>query len=195
MSRQSGVPHSHPQVNPSSVEWVPAHIGIAGNELADGAARDAHASHGPTTTFITRNDVARLYIARSTRELHPDPRVAAGKGPRPLPDEGLARRDRSLLLRLRIGCYRTAERLHRLTGGGSPLCADCADEETLQHLLLKCPCADNQRRVLLATYGRLGLPRTTIEHLLFPACAKTSAVRAFAALLEFIEAAGQRGRF
>ncbi|KAH6921749.1 hypothetical protein HPB50_004492 [Hyalomma asiaticum] len=120
--------------------------------------------------------------------------VELAKGPRPLPDKGLARRDRSLLLRLRIGCYRTAERLHRLTGGGSPLCADCAEEETLEHLLLKCPGADNQRRVLLATYGRLGLPRTTVEHLLFPACAKTSAVRAFAALLEF-EAAGLRGRF
>ncbi|KAH6935787.1 hypothetical protein HPB50_010051 [Hyalomma asiaticum] len=112
---------------------------------------------------------------------------------RPLPDKGLARRDRSLLLRLRIGCYRTAERLHRLIGG--PLCADCADEETLEHLLLRCPCADDQRRVLLATYSRLGLRRTTVEHLLFPACTRTSAVRAFAALLEFIEAAGLRGRF
>ncbi|KAH6919937.1 hypothetical protein HPB50_029076 [Hyalomma asiaticum] len=70
-----------------------------------------------------------------TRELHPDPRVAAGNGPRPLPDKGLARRDRSRLLRLRIGSYRTAERLHRLTGGGSLL---CTDEETLEHLLLRC---------------------------------------------------------
>ncbi|KAH6924596.1 hypothetical protein HPB50_019813 [Hyalomma asiaticum] len=144
-------------------------------------------------TFVTKTDVARIYISHSTRELHPDTCVAAGNGPRPLPDKGRARRDRSLLLRLRIGCYRTAERLHRLTGRGSPFCADCAGEETLEHLL-RCPNADAQRQVLLAAYRRLGLPRSSVEHLLFPACARSSAGRALTALLECIEAARLRGR-
>ncbi|KAH6923081.1 hypothetical protein HPB50_021411 [Hyalomma asiaticum] len=70
----------------------------------------------------------------------------------------------------------------------------CADEETLEHPL-RYPNADAHRQVLLPAYRRLGLPRSTVAHLLFPACARSSAGRAFTALLEFIEAAGLRGRF
>ncbi|KAL1468743.1 hypothetical protein MTO96_041279, partial [Rhipicephalus appendiculatus] len=82
-----------------------------------------------------------------------------GIPPRPLPRTGLSRRARAFLLRLRTDSCRTAEgRLFRLSGEGSPSCAQCPAEETLEHILLQCPGYDDQRRRLLGVYGRLGLP-------------------------------------
>ncbi|KAL1484640.1 hypothetical protein MTO96_032477 [Rhipicephalus appendiculatus] len=70
---------------------------------------------------------------------------------------GLGSRTRAFLLRLRTDCSRTAERLFRLTGDGSPSCALCPAEETLEHILRQCPGYDDQRRQLFGAYGRLGL--------------------------------------
>ncbi|KAL1426749.1 hypothetical protein MTO96_018064 [Rhipicephalus appendiculatus] len=69
-----------------------------------------------------------------------------------------ARHAWAFLLRLRTDCARTADRLFRLSGKGSPLCAQCPAEETLEHILLQCPGYDDQRRQLFGVYGRLGLP-------------------------------------
>ncbi|KAL1480607.1 hypothetical protein MTO96_050886 [Rhipicephalus appendiculatus] len=63
---------------------------------------------------------------------------------------------------------RAADRLHRLTGRGSPYCADCGDRESLDHLLLHCTALNASRTPMLAQYARLGLPLTTAQHLLFP---------------------------
>ncbi|KAL1424357.1 hypothetical protein MTO96_020283 [Rhipicephalus appendiculatus] len=71
--------------------------------------------------------------------------------------ELLGRRARAFLLRLRTDCSRTAERLFRLTNNGSPSCAQCPAEETLEHIQLQCPGYNDQRRQLFGVYGRLGL--------------------------------------
>ncbi|KAL1475406.1 hypothetical protein MTO96_037313 [Rhipicephalus appendiculatus] len=85
-----------------------------------------------------------------------------GIPPRPLPRTGLSRHARAFLLRLRTDCSRTAERLFRLSGNGSPSCAQCPAEETLEHILLQCPGYDDQRHQLLGVYGRLGLPHVLL---------------------------------
>ncbi|KAL1473373.1 hypothetical protein MTO96_038733 [Rhipicephalus appendiculatus] len=133
-------------------------------------AKQAHSPETAVCDFIHPGDVDRLLIARYIRKRHPDARVAAGKCPRPLPLRGLPRADRALLLRLRIGCHHAAERMHRLTGRGSPFCADCGDTETLDHLLLHCSASSGARIKLLAAYAKHGLPRARAEHLLFPHC-------------------------
>ncbi|KAL1466561.1 hypothetical protein MTO96_042647 [Rhipicephalus appendiculatus] len=106
-----------------------------------------------------------MYVSLGVRALHPDSRVATGNPPRPLPRAGLGRRARAFLLRPRTDCNRTAERLFRLTGNGSPSCAQCPVEETLEHILLQCPGYDDQRRQLFGVYGRLGLPHVSLDDL------------------------------
>ncbi|KAH7968765.1 hypothetical protein HPB52_011170 [Rhipicephalus sanguineus] len=99
-----------------------------------------------------------------------------------------------MLVLLRIGCHRAAERLHRLSGRGSPYCSDCGDTETLQHLLLHCPAADTSRTPMLAVYARLGLPRTSATYLLFPGGNRDSVKWALSALLDFLDGSGLRNR-
>ncbi|KAL1443913.1 hypothetical protein MTO96_045759 [Rhipicephalus appendiculatus] len=168
--------------------------GIPGNEAADCAAKEAHDARTAVSDAVCTADVARLLVARHTRGRHADPRVPAGNAPRLLPLRGLSRADLRLLLRLRIGCHRAAERLHRLTGRGSPYCADCGDREPLEHLLLHCTALDASRTPMLAEYARLGLPRTTAKHLLFPDCGRDSVKRALSALLVFLDDSGLRER-
>ncbi|XP_072145534.1 uncharacterized protein [Dermacentor andersoni] len=171
------------------LQWVPAHIGIHGNEEADRLARAAHTATVPRSLVVTPFDVARHTVAGMLRARHPDARVASGNPPRLLPRKGLHRRDRALLLRLRVGCYRTAARTHRLQGTGSPFCEKCADVEDLDHVLLRCREYTAQRDTLTSVYRRLGLPCDSTEALLFPAAHSSVTARAFAALLEFLDGA------
>ncbi|XP_075534470.1 uncharacterized protein LOC142568352 [Dermacentor variabilis] len=171
------------------LQWVPAHIGIHGNEEADRLARAAHTASVPRSLVVTPFDVARHTVAGMLRARHPDARVASGKPPKLLPRTGLHRRDRALLLRLRIGCYRTAARTHRLQGTGSPFCLKCADVEYLEHVLLRCPEYSVQRDTLTSAYRRLGLPCDSTDALLFPAAHSSVTGRAFAALLDFLDGA------
>ncbi|KAL1471815.1 hypothetical protein MTO96_039709 [Rhipicephalus appendiculatus] len=84
--------------------------------------------------------------------------------------------------------------MHRLTGRGSPFCADCGDTETLDHLLLHCSASSGARTKLLAAYAKHGLPRATAEHLLFPQCRQGDTKRVLSALLDYLEAVGLRQR-
>ncbi|XP_075750746.1 uncharacterized protein LOC142817582 [Rhipicephalus microplus] len=168
-----------------SFQWVPSHVGVRGNEAADELARDAHDRSTPTTNFVRDYDVARLIIARHVRALDPDPRTAAGKPVPRLPSTGIGRRARAFLLRLRAGCGRTAQLLSKRRGSGSPSCVQCPAEETVEHILCLCPGYADIRRRLCDSYGKLGLPHVSAEHLLFPSANVATLRRAFYALLDF----------
>ncbi|KAH7976271.1 hypothetical protein HPB52_010440 [Rhipicephalus sanguineus] len=144
-----------------------------------------HDPRTPFTTFVRVSDEARLIIARHVRSLHPDARVASGTPPRVLPRTGLNRRARAFLLRLRIGCSRTADRLFRLSGSGNPKCVQCPADETIDHILLQCPGYDDHRRRLFGAFSRLGLPHLCLDELLFPSAQHSKVLQAFYALLDF----------
>ncbi|KAH7973161.1 hypothetical protein HPB52_022167 [Rhipicephalus sanguineus] len=100
--------------------------------------------------------------------------------------------DLRLLLRLRFGCHYAAVRKHRLSGQGSPYCADCGELETLEHLLLHSTALDASRNTMLDVYARLGLPRSCDKDLLFPECRSDHVKWALSALLVFIDGNGLR---
>ncbi|XP_050028306.1 uncharacterized protein [Dermacentor andersoni] len=177
-----------------ALQWIPAHIGLPGNEEADSLAKAAHGERFPLTHLVTSFDAAKTVVMRSLTAQHPDRRVAAGTPPRLLPRVGLSRADCAFLPRLRIGCYKTAARTHSLTRTGSPVCGSCDGVETLEHLLRHCPAFGTEREALYASYRRCGLPSTTLQCLLVPNAHSSITKRAFSALMEFCEATHLRAR-
>ncbi|KAL1433851.1 hypothetical protein MTO96_012190 [Rhipicephalus appendiculatus] len=139
-------------------------------------------------------DVGRLLVAQHIRGRRPYHRVAAGNSVRLLPLRGLSRADLCLLLRLIICCHRAAERIHRLTGRGSPYCADCGDPESLAYLLLHRTALYASTSPMVAGFARLGLPRSSTKHLLFPECGRGNVKPAFSVLLVFLDDSGLRER-
>ncbi|XP_065310172.1 uncharacterized protein [Dermacentor albipictus] len=122
-----------------SLHWLPAHIGIPGNEEADALAKRAHHCVVPPSRAVTVHDFTSHRLRRHLLACHPDKRIFLGRPPRPLAQRGLARRETSLLLQLRIGCCWTVAHRRRHGLITSPACASCGEPETLEHLLLACP--------------------------------------------------------
>ncbi|XP_075526583.1 uncharacterized protein LOC142558319 [Dermacentor variabilis] len=152
-----------------SLHWLPAQVQILGNEEADALAKHAHHCVVPPSLAVTANNFTSHSLRRHLLACHPDKRMSLGRPPRPLPQRGLARRETSLLLRLRIGCCWTGACCHRHGLIASPACASCGEPETLEHLLLACPAYLQQRDRLLQEFRRLGLPSARQEDILFPA--------------------------
>ncbi|KAL1442118.1 hypothetical protein MTO96_046536 [Rhipicephalus appendiculatus] len=74
-----------------------------------------------------------------------------------------------------------------LPATGSPSCAQCPAEETLEHILLQCPGYDDQRRQLFGVYGRLGLPHVSLDDLWFPGAHRSKLGNALYAVLDFFD--------
>ncbi|XP_077508711.1 uncharacterized protein LOC144120154 [Amblyomma americanum] len=169
-----------------TLHWVPGHSGIEGNDLADASAKSAHADGSPVSLAVTQHDFASSLLLQVVRTLHPDRRIAARKPFRRLSDH-LPRRDRSLLLRLRIGCTWTPSRLYVHGRASSPACPSCGDTGTLGHLLLACPAHDLPRQRLESGCRALGLQTTTEDDLLFPV---RNQLQAHRVLLSFLGESG-----
>ncbi|XP_075732809.1 uncharacterized protein LOC142775335 [Rhipicephalus microplus] len=110
----------------------------AGNEEADTLAKAAHQLGTPITKAVAVRDYSQARIKKLLASVHPDQRVANGRGPRRLPEAGLTRRERADLLRLWTRCVWTAAHCYLKGCCASPACSCCGDPDTLEHLLCDC---------------------------------------------------------
>ena len=138
-----------------TLQWVPAHCGVAGNEAADVEA--ASASRLDQRRVPIAYDVALAAIRRTARHQWlqgPQPdwhRRAAGPLPVCLDGGDLTRVDAVNVAQLRTGhSVLLASYRHRIGLAASPLCQDCGfdDPDTAEHLLVHCPAHYRLRNIL-----------------------------------------------
>lgn len=175
---------------PLRLHWLPSHVNITGNEVADALAKGAARQAGvPASRDVVSFDAARTILARVVEAMHPDARVVSGQAPRVLPGR-ISRDARSLLLRLRLNCCNVGARLHHQGRRASPTCADCPEPETLEHLLCSCPQHDTARTQLRAELQRLGAPSHKLEDFLFPTGPDAIRREVFQHLVNFLVTTG-----
>jgi ribonuclease HI len=138
-----------------TLQWVPAHCGVAGNEAADVQA--ASASRLDQRRAPIAYDAALAAVRRTARRRWlegPQPdwhRRAAGPLPICLDGGDLSRADAVTVAQLRTGhSVLLASYRHRVGLATSPLCPDCGfdDPDTAEHFLLHCPAHHRLRDLL-----------------------------------------------
>ena len=137
--------------------WIPSHVGIQQNEIADSAARDAISDPDIilTRTKIPHTDLKepiREYILDKWQKRWMSPLLVNNRKYRKIrpsvahwssPFHG-NRRSEKILTRLRIGHTRVTHSF-LLEGSSPPECEHCHVQLTVEHILVDCPVLHNER--------------------------------------------------
>ena len=137
--------------------WVPGHVGIRGNEIADQAVKEAIAMHNIALVCTPYGDYKQMIHSHVCKKWQDRWDSLAGdlklKAIRPsvkkwqssnYPD----RRSGIILSRLRIGHTHATHKYLLQSGEGRrvPTCNPCQSDLTVRHILLECPTFLNERR-------------------------------------------------
>ena len=130
----------------STLQWVPGHAGLDGNETADRLAGEAAAQEQaavPVDLSSTRAAIKRHVrglMARRVKAVHPHPA--------PTPDhDNLTRWEAVTLSQLRTGTSPlTRDTLLKIGLAADEQCPACGEPDSAAHLLLSCPAYEMARR-------------------------------------------------
>ena len=142
-----------------SLQWIPAHCGIPGNEEADRQAKLGAEKEQPETKASFRE------VKTIIKSLHRPTKLTDGY-------QGLSRAEQVCIFRLRTGHNRLNHHMHtRFRIGESPRCPCGAAAQTAEHILQYCPTYSDLRKRLWPTgnqfedkvYGTAVALRTTFK--------------------------------
>ena len=123
--------------------WLPSHTGIAGNEKADAAAKDAlkgdisnikipYSDFKPSISKYIRDIFQSLWDEQTNNKLH---EIKSSVGLSVLSSR--KRYEQTILRRCRIGHSRLTHG-YLLNGEDPPVCIPCDERLTIKHILMEC---------------------------------------------------------
>ena len=142
--------------------WVPSHIGVHGNELADKLAREGTKKEVSTNIPILKGDIiAHIKASTKIKWRSKWQRIPEARNKlREITDDisplshstNSDRRWERALSRLRLG-HSKATHSYLMNGEPPPLCDWCGDDTplTIKHVLVECPVHRNARRRIFNT--------------------------------------------
>ena len=167
--------------------WVPAHVGVEGNEAADVAAKEALSREEVDVGIALgiseyRSMIKEELTRRWQSEWEGETRgrfyyniqnsVRGGNS-----TLGNNRREQVIMTRLRFGHCGLAGGLARIGKHGNGLC-ECGTEETVQHVFMECPIYTTERRELFAALLDAGLPCISLRNILNPEEHQSAVIKA-----------------
>lgn len=171
------------------LQWVPSHVGVPGNEVADSLAKNAYFHDNPTIR-LKRFAEARLLIRGVIRLRHPDASVSSGNAPPPVPTKRILRSDAALLHRLHSNSSLTRARLHQLNRLTSSHCPACGVEEDLEHIFLQCTDQAVHRTAMISELRKANRPHLSIRDFLSPTGTRSACRERFEIVLTFLHLTG-----
>ena len=149
-----------------TLQWVPSHTDVYGNEVADRAANDAHNLNHKSFCPLSIEDGKRKVKRAATRAwqlqyntLKDNLHIGSIKpkiGHWPWASHK-TRATETALTRLRLSHVELNAYLHRFNQADSPLCQACGSPETVDHYLLYCRRFAQARWKLRSTLQRSGI--------------------------------------
>jgi len=137
------------------VQWIPAHVGIPGNELVDKAAKEASQLPGPPCRVSYNSIKSHIKQDIKDPEIKHERTRKIYKDYKPRSDRKIcnSRADQTLLARLRSGHHLSFRAYkHRIDQVTNPHCLHCPGEDhNLEHWLTKCAQTSSARMRIFGT--------------------------------------------
>ena len=176
--------------------WVPAHVGVEGNEAADVAAKKALERDIDVRVSIG-NSECRSIIKRRITDVWQREWENEKKGRHYFSIQSSVRKEQAYLgserkhtvvmTRLRLGHCGLAWDLAKMGKHEDGMCATCVKQQTVKHIFMECSRYKQERKMLYATVLNLGAKSISMKSLLNPTKNQARTVKA---VLEFIAATG-----
>lgn len=161
-------------------QWVPSHIGVLGNEIADNLAHTALSGipvHGvPHEVKQMFRDVVLCHFSSLWSSPH-----------QPCVTKGLKRYQATLLHRVRTDSARTPAWMYKTGLALSPLCSTCGVCGDIEHYLLCCTLYNAERAVLFGSLKKAGVPHSSLQDIVFPRGSQSSRRDASRLLLLYLQ--------